>query len=162
MLSANASEFFPPSFSSSSVQVLNEEGDDNGIIATIIKPKKTKEMRGPRKRNRKKKSGFLADSHEDDTISYLSLETSDAAFNDLDYTDNYYDTNNGTYNHDKTVSQTSRNNMDHLINFDRKTNYVCNNAGTNNPECIYKCIYMFIHVYINRYTYMYINIYIYI
>jgi hypothetical protein len=162
MLSVHASEFFPPSFSSSSVPVLNKEGDDNGIIATVIKPKKTKEMRGPRKRNRKKKSGFVADSHEDDTISYLSLETSDTAFNNLDYTDNYYNTNNGTYNHDKAVPQTSRNDIDPLTKFDRKTYSVYNIAGDNYPICIYINVFTYSSLYIYIYIHIYICIYIYV
>lgn len=96
MLSANASTFYPSS-------VLSREEDHNGIVA-VIKQKKTKEMRGPRKRHRKKKTTFSADySHyegvEDDTISYLSLETgSDSAYNNLDYTDNHY-INNGNNNY---------------------------------------------------------------
>lgn len=109
MLSATAFAFYPSS-------VLSKEEDHNGIVA-IIKQKKTKEMRGPRKRHRKKKTTSADYSHhegvEDDTISYLSLETgSDSAYNNLDYTDNHYNNNgNNDCSHKKAATHPSTRNI---------------------------------------------------
>lgn len=85
MLSASASEFVPLSFlpAGSKDLALNSTGE---LAASTPKPKKSKEMRGPRRRHKKTKGDNCSittsisrsqyGDEEDDAISYLSLEGS--------------------------------------------------------------------------------------
>ena len=102
MLSAAASEFVPTSFLST-VTLHEIEDDRFQKPPAAIKLKKTKEMRGPRKRQKKKGDNCSVNtsiSHsqygdeEDDAISHLSLEGS--------YLEESYDNDgfdNLSYNH---------------------------------------------------------------
>ena len=116
MLSAAASEFVPTSFLST-VTLHEIEDDRFQKPPAAIKLKKTKEMRGPRKRQKKKGDNCSVNtsiSHsqygdeEDDAISHLSLEGS--------YLEESYDNDgfdNLSYNH---VSYPNTSNVNDQIN----------------------------------------------
>jgi hypothetical protein len=116
MLSAAASEFVPTSFLTTAALNEAEEGRLQKAPA-VVKPKKTKEMRGPRKRQRKKGDNCSVSTsisqsqygdEEDDAISHLSLEGS--------YLEESYDNDgfdNLSYNH---VSYPNTSNVNDQIN----------------------------------------------
>ena len=106
-LSATASEFVPASYS------LPQEAKEDATAAVVIRQKKTKEMRGPRKRHKKPKGDNCSvsttitqsqhgDVEEDDALSYLSLEASypiGIDYYDNDFLDNsFYGTSLSHYN----------------------------------------------------------------
>lgn len=136
ILSAEASAFVPSS-SSSSFRTLKKEEDRHNESNAFVKQKKTKEMRGPRKRHRKKAQGDLSsvgtsaysqyDGVEDDIISYLSLEASDSIeYNNLDYVDSHSyvnNTDNGNY------SYNTRYKTNPIIKLDKKTQSIYNNSN---------------------------------